>query len=124
MTTKKTTDQFIEDLIDGSLIPPSQANTQQTAAEFSQLLYDQYEITDESLQASLTKYRDQINEQLGVQLTDEQLSELTGGKKKQLSTGEIAGIGVAAGATATVAGLGAAGLTYLVGAALGIIIFK
>jgi alanine dehydrogenase len=123
MTTKKTTDQFIEDLIDGSLIPPSQANTQQTASEFSQLIFDQYEMTDESLQASLVKYRDKISEQLGVQLTDEQLSQLTGGKKK-LSAGAIAGIGVGAGATATVAGLGAAGVTYLAGAALGIIIFK
>jgi alanine dehydrogenase len=123
MTTKKTTDQFIEDLIDGSLIPPSQANTQQTAAEFSQLLYDQYEMTDESLQASLVKYRDRISDQLGVQLTDEQLSGLTGGKK-DLSAGAIAGIGVGAGATAAVAGLGAAGVTYLAGAAVGIIIFK
>lgn len=124
MTTKKSTDQFVEDLMNGSLMPPSQANSQQTAAEFADLLYEHYEITDDSLQASLTKYRDRISDKIGVQLTDEQLSDLTGGKKKQLSTGEIAGIGVAAGATATVAGLGAAGLTYLVGAALGIIIFK
>jgi hypothetical protein len=109
MTTKKNVDQLFQDLLDGSLVPPSDANSQQSVAEFAQIINDGYDVNPEEIKTALYKYRGQINDSIGVELSDEQLAALAGGK----SAGVTAGIAAGAAGGAVGAGLGAVGAVYI-----------
>jgi len=109
MTTKKNVDQLFQDLLDGTLVPPSDANSQQSVAEFSQVINDGYEVNPEEIKTALYKYRSQITESIGVELSDDQLAALAGGK----SAGVTAGIAAGATGGAVGAGLGAVGAVYI-----------
>lgn len=110
MSSKKTVDQLFQDLLDGTLVPPSEANAQQSIAEFAQKIDDAYEVNADEVKSALYRYRDQINQSIGVELSEEQLSALAGGKA---SAGVIAGASAGASAGAVVGGLAAAGAVYV-----------
>jgi hypothetical protein len=113
MTTKKSADQLFQDLLDGTLLPPSDANNQQSVAEFSQMIDDAYDVNADDMKTALYKYQDQINDAIGVKLTDEQLAALAGGKSTGAKVGEGIGIAAGAGAAAYTVGWATAGAVYV-----------
>jgi hypothetical protein len=110
MTSKKSADQLFQDLLGGTLVPPSDANNQQSVAEFAQVIDDSYDVNADDVKAALYKYQDQINDSIGVKLTDDQLAALAGGKN---TAGIAAGIGAGAAAGGVGAGLAAVGAVYV-----------
>lgn len=109
MTTKKNVDELFQDLLSGNLMPPSDANSQQSIAEFAKIIEDGYEVNPDEVKAALYKYRGQITECIGVELSDDQLVALAGGK----SSGATAGIAAGAAGGAVIGGLATAGAVYV-----------
>jgi len=106
---KKNSQQLVEDLLSNR----SGLNENVTPEELTKFIENNYEVNEEELQLALKSNRGKIEELIGVPITDEQLTQLTGGKSE---TAKI-GIGVAGGAAA--GGIGAA-----IGVATILIIYK
>lgn len=104
MSTKKSADQFVEDMLSGALHIPSEANARLSLHDFTESMRSVYDLNEASCTAAFEKYRDKIGDAIGSPLTDEQLAALSGGKSdKAKKRGETAGIAVGA----TVGGIGA-----------------
>ena len=80
MQPKKTADQLIQDLLDGNLDLSHASPQEERLAQLSQQLDQSYDLSAETIQASLVKYKSQIHDAIGVELTDDQLVALSGGK--------------------------------------------
>jgi len=106
---KKNSQQLVEDLLSNR----SGLNENVTPEELTKFIENNYEVNEEELQLALKSNRGKIEELIGVPITDEQLTQLTGGKSE---TAKI-GIGIGGGAAAGSIGAG-------IGVAIFLIIYK
>ena len=101
---KKNADQFIDDLINGSLQQLS-GSPEETYAKLAEVIHADYSFNEQEIQEALLRSRDKIEAVIGVSLTDEQLVAITGGK----SDGQKVGLGAGLGGAVAVGGAAAAG---------------
>jgi len=101
---KKNSHQLVEDLLSNR----SGLNANVTPEELTKFIESNYDVNVEELQLALKSHRGKIEDLIGVPITDEQLTQLTGGKSETAKIGIGIGGGAAAGS---------------VGAAIGVAVF-
>jgi hypothetical protein len=91
---KKSSDEFIHDLLAGHLSNQQQILVSNGLLAFEDAIAKEYDVSDESLKRSILNSKQQLESAIGVSLTDEQLSALSGGKTKKEQANDIgAGVG-------------------------------
>jgi hypothetical protein len=90
----KTAEQFVDDLLEGRL--DSKQDLLQNAGlnALEDFLRQEYDSDPEAIQQAVLNSRDKIETAIGMQLTDEQLAALAGGKSQQLQVAGDVGAGV------------------------------
>jgi len=102
---KKNADQLVQDLLNGQFVSLSQGSIDDTMKAVKEKVEAEYDIDDEALQKAFKERSEELKAVIGMNLTDEQLQSLTGGKSAgqtaaQVGIGAGAGIGGAVGAIA------------------------
>ena len=92
---KKNSQQLVDDLLSNR----SGVNDSLSPEELATYIENNYEVNEEELQLALQDNRRRIEELVGVPITDEQLTQLAGGKSepaavRDLSPSQRKGIGV------------------------------
>ena len=92
---KKNSQQLVDDLLSNR----SDVNDSLSPEELATYIENNYEVNEEELQLALQDNRRRIEELVGVPITDEQLTQLAGGKSepaavRDLSESQRKGIGV------------------------------
>jgi hypothetical protein len=80
MRPKKSADQLIQDLLAGNFDLSHASPEEEQLDQLSQQLEQSYDLSAETIQASLVKYKSQIQDATGFEWTDDQLVALSGGK--------------------------------------------
>lgn len=79
---KKSASDFVQNLIDGKfdVANAGSLNPQELHDALEKKIADEYSYTEEELLEALKSHREELSQKVGIELTEDQLSLLTGGK--------------------------------------------